>query len=543
VPQDGVIEIDVLGNDRVNGTPIDPDTVTVTITAPPPYGTATVMPRARIRFAALTNFAGVQGFDYQVCDVADPAMCASATVTVTVEPNVLTLVDDAVTMETTAPVQIDVLANDSARSAPLDPASLQVVTAPTHGSVQCANGLCSYTPAAGFAGTDSFRYRVCDVSIPTALCAEANVAVTVAGQQAVLRLTKVAAKRSAQIGDLVRYTVTIDNVGEVDANGATLLDTLPPGFTFVRGGFAVQDADNDARTSGVQPLRIDGIDIPVGERATVVYYLRVGAGTGTGVHTNRITAIDGENRSIGNVASADVDITTDPLLDESLIIGSVFDDRNGNGVQDPGERGIPGVRVAAVEGLLMETDAFGRYHLVGIPGGQARGRNFILKVDPSTLPSGARFTTPNPLVRRITPGLPARFDFGVRMPDGALSAASPADATAPRPVRIELGDALFAPGSARLDASRDAVLDKAAQALVTRGGGRALLTAAPGQEALARQRAQTVQAALATRVPTTVAAASHIEVVGGDGSTLYRLRLDDPPEPPPGADRTNREGR
>ncbi|WWW35738.1 Ig-like domain-containing protein [Stenotrophomonas rhizophila] len=450
VPQDGVIEIDVLGNDRVNGTPIDPDTVTVTITAPPPYGTATVMPRARIRFAALTNFAGVQGFDYQVCDVADPAMCASATVTVTVEPNVLTLVDDAVTMETTAPVQIDVLANDSARSAPLDPASLQVVTAPTHGTVQCANGLCSYTPAAGFAGTDSFRYRVCDASIPTALCAEANVAVTVAGQQAVLRLTKVAAKRSAQIGDLVRYTVTIDNVGEVDANGATLLDTLPPGFTFVRGGFAVQDADNDARTSGVQPLRIDGIDIPVGERATVVYYLRVGAGTGTGVHTNRITAIDGENRSIGNVASADVDITTDPLLDESLIIGSVFDDRNGNGVQDPGERGIPGVRVAAVEGLLMETDAFGRYHLVGIPGGRARGRNFILKVDPSTLPSGARFTTPNPLVRRITPGLPARFDFGVRMPDGALSAASPADATAPRPVRIELGDALFAPGSARL---------------------------------------------------------------------------------------------
>jgi len=543
VPQDGVIEIDVLGNDRVNGTPIDPDTVTVTITAPPPYGTATVLPRARIRFAALTNFAGVQAFDYQVCDVADPAMCATATVTVTVEPNVLTLVDDAITVNSTAPVQIDVLANDSARSAPLDPASLQVVTAPAHGSVQCANGLCSYTPAAGFAGTDSFRYRVCDVSIPTALCADANVAVTVAGQQAVLRLTKVAAKRSAQIGDLVRYTVTIDNVGEVDANGATLLDTLPPGFTFVRGGFAVQDADNDARTSGVQPLRIDGIDIPVGERATVVYYLRVGAGTGTGVHTNRITAIDGENRSIGNVASADVDITTDPLLDESLIIGSVFDDRNGNGVQDPGERGIPGVRVAAVEGLLMETDAFGRYHLVGIPGGQARGRNFILKVDPSTLPSGARFTTPNPLVRRITPGLPARFDFGVRMPDGALSTASPGDATAPRPVRIDLGDALFAPGSARLDASRDAVLDKAAQALVTRGGGRVLLTAAPGQEALARQRAQAVQTPLATRVPAAIAAASHIEVVGGDGSTLYRLRLDDPPEPPPGADRTNREGR
>lgn len=536
IPQDGVIEIDVLGNDRVNGTPIDPDTVSVTITAAPPYGTATVMPRARIRFAALANFSGEQSFDYQVCDVADPAMCAGATVTVMVDPNVLTLADDAMTAETAGPQVIDVLANDSARTAPLDPASLQVAVAPAHGTVQCANGLCTYTPAANFAGTDSFRYRVCDVSIPTPMCAEANVAVTVAGQQAVLRLTKVAAKRSAQIGDLVRYTVTIDNVGEVDANGATLLDTLPPGFTFVRGGFAVIDADNDARTSGVQPLRIDGIDVAAGERATVVYYLRVGAGTGTGVHTNRITAIDGENRTIGNVASAEVEITTDPLLDESLIVGSVFDDRNGNGIQDDGERGIPGVRIAAVEGLLMETDAFGRYHLVGIPGGEARGRNFILKVDPSTLPAGARFTTPNPLVRRITPGLPARFDFGVRMPEGALSTTAsnptvPTATAASRPARIELGDALFAPGTARLDADRAPVITTAAQALVSRGGGRLQLSAAAGQAPLALQRAQVLREALRPQLPGPIATATTVEVLGADGRVLHRLRLDDPPEP------------
>ena len=533
MPQNGVVDIDVLGNDRVDGTPVDPATVTVTITAPPPYGDATVLPNKHIRFAVLANFAGIQSLDYQVCDVADPSMCASASVAIAVEPNVLTLVDDAVTAETSGPLLINVLANDTTRSAPLDPASLQVAAAPAHGTVQCANGVCTYTPAADFSGTNSFRYRVCDLSVPTPLCAEANVAVTVAGQQAVLRLTKVAAKRSAQIGDLVRYTVTIDNVGEVDANGATLLDTLPPGFTFVSGGFAVRDADNDARTSGVQPLRIDGIDVPVGERATVVYYLRVGAGTGTGVHTNRITAIDGQNRSIANVATADVDVSVDPLLDESLIIGSVFDDRNGNGIQDDGERGIPGVRVAAVEGLVMETDAFGRYHLVGIPGGEARGRNFILKVDPSTLPAGARFTTPNPLVRRITPGLPARFDFGVHMPDGALSREGTPAAVVPRPARVELGQALFAPGSATLAADRASVLDKAAQALLARGGGRVLLVATAGEEALARQRAQAVRGALASRLPADVAAATRIEVHGGDGRVLQQLTIEPPSGPPP----------
>lgn len=543
VAQNGAIEINVLVNDRTSGTPIDPSTVAVSITAPPPYGTATVMPQARIRFAPTPNFAGTQGFGYQVCAVDNAAECAAATVTVTVEDNVLMLADDAVTAEAGVAMAIDVLANDRARSAPLDPATLQVALAPANGDVQCGNGRCSYTPAPAFAGTDSFRYRVCDMSIPTAQCAEANVAVTVEGQQAVLRLSKVAAKRSAQVGELVRYTVTIDNVGEVDANGATLLDTLPPGFTFVSAGFAVQDADNAARTSGVQPLRIDGIDVAAGERATVVYYLRVGAGTGSGVHTNRITAIDGQNRSIGNVASADVDVRVDPLLDESLIVGSVFDDRNGNGVQDRGERGIPGVRVAAVEGLLMETDAYGRYHLVGIAGGQARGRNFILKVDPSTLPTGSQFITANPLVRRITPGLPVRFDFAVRLPEGSFSSTEASPAPALRPARVELGSALFASGTAQLAADRDAVLDRTARALQERGGGRVVLHVEAAQPPLAVQRAHALQRALAARVPPAVATASWIEVRGEGEVALHRLRLDDTTGPPDGAADNNGEGR
>jgi hypothetical protein len=178
----------------------------------------------------------------------------------------------------------------------------------------------------------------------------------------------------------------------------------------------------------------------------------------------------------------------------------------------------------------METDAFGRYHLVGIQGGGARGRNFILKVDPSTLPSGARFTTPNPLVRRITPGLPVRFDFGVVMPAGEIVA--PADA--PRGAAIELGEGLFERGSARLVEGTATVLDKAAQALTARNGGRLLLATDEGQQALALQRAASLRAALAGRLRPDVAAATRIEVVRrGDEQVLHSLRIDDPPAVPP----------
>ena len=204
--------------------------------------------------------------------------------------------------------------------------------------------------------------------------------------------------------------------------------------------------------------------------------------------------MDAVNASIGNVASADVEVVGDPLLDESLILGSVFEDRNGNGIQDDGERGIPGVRVASVEGLVMETDAFGRYHLVGINGGQARGRNFILKVDPTTLPADARFTTRNPLLRRITPGLPVRFDFGVQLPDARFDSGRPA-------LRLEFGPALFVPGRAELAAGNEAVLVQAASALQARQGGVLQLRAEAGQEALAADRGRVLQQAVLARLP------------------------------------------
>jgi hypothetical protein len=106
------------------------------------------------------------------------------------------------------------------------------------------------------------------------------------------------------------------------------------------------------------------------------------------------------------------------MIDESLIIGTVFNDKNGNMIQDEDEEGLLGVRIMSIEGYIITTDQYGRFHLLNINGGEwGRGRNFILKIDPSSLPKGSKFTTANPLTRRITPGIPVRFDFGVKFPD------------------------------------------------------------------------------------------------------------------------------
>ncbi|WP_171984657.1 putative Ig domain-containing protein [Hydrogenophaga sp. A37] len=87
------------------------------------------------------------------------------------------------------------------------------------------------------------------------------------------------------------------------------------------------------------------------------------------------------------------------------------------------ELGLPGVRLASPEGLVVQTDSYGRFHIEGIDAAaRMRGRNFVLKLDPVSLPQGARVTTENPLVRRLTGGLMVRFDFGVGFDNAAPAA-------------------------------------------------------------------------------------------------------------------------
>src|SRR5690606_18154652 len=94
----------------------------------------------------------------------------------------------------------------------------------------------------------------------------------------------------------------------------------------------------------VQPLRVDGIDVDVGGSATIVYYLRVGAGVGPGVHRNVVVARSATGRTISNEASAEVTFEGDPLFQDSLVVGTVFDDRDGDGWQ--ASAGASGLRAS-----------------------------------------------------------------------------------------------------------------------------------------------------------------------------------------------------
>ena len=136
----------------------------------------TVGADGRVSYVPAAGFSGVDTFTYTV---TDGAATATATVQVTVEPQVIENTppqaqDDAVTTAFGTAVVVDVLANDS--DADGDALSVASVTQPSNGSVTVgADGRVSYVPAAGFSGVDVFTYTVTD----GAATATATVRVTV----------------------------------------------------------------------------------------------------------------------------------------------------------------------------------------------------------------------------------------------------------------------------------------------------------------------------------------------------------------------------
>jgi uncharacterized repeat protein (TIGR01451 family) len=244
-----------------------------------------------------------------------------------------------------------------------------------------------------------------------------------------LVLTKTSPLVNVSAGQSVPYTITAKNPKSTPIANSTVTDLMPAGFHFHAGSGSIDGKRLDPTVNG-RELTWTRLSFAAGEIKTFTLVLTVGAGGGGGDFVNQAMAYNSLTHAlISNVASATVRIVGDPTFDCPDVIGKVFDDTNANGVPDPGEKGIAGVRLVTAQGLLVTTDAQGRYHIACpvIPNADM-GSNFVVKVDERTLPSGYRLTTDNPETVRLTAGKVSKLNFG---------------ATIDRVVRIEVNDAAY----------------------------------------------------------------------------------------------------
>jgi hypothetical protein len=179
-PQNTAVTTPVIGNDTSTGAPLNPASVTPTV--PPSHGTVTCDASGNCTYTPNTNYSGPDQYTYQVCDSSTPTpVCATAVVSVTVQPNVVTANADTATTAQNTAVSTPVTTNDTVltNGAPLNLSSVTPTVQPAHGTVTCASGSCTYTPNTNYSGPDQYTYQVCDSSTPTPVCATAVVTVTI----------------------------------------------------------------------------------------------------------------------------------------------------------------------------------------------------------------------------------------------------------------------------------------------------------------------------------------------------------------------------
>nr|WP_272494159.1 SdrD B-like domain-containing protein [Stenotrophomonas mori] len=219
-----------------------------------------------------------------------------------------------------------------------------------------------------------------------------------------LVITKTGDRRIAEIGDTVQYTITVRQTAGSPLQTVNIVDTLPRGFTYIDGTARVDGRALDEPLGRPGPrLGFTLGSIDVGGQRVLTYRVRVGVGAMQGDGVNRAQAhgcsIDGgciEPVSLtpvpgsvpSNRAEYRVRVTGGVFTEEACVLGKVFVDCNNNHVQDEEELGIPGVRLYFSDGTWLISDSEGKYSYCGLP-----PQSHTLKVDPSTLPLGARLTT------------------------------------------------------------------------------------------------------------------------------------------------------
>lgn len=102
-------------------------------------------------------------FQYQVAD-ADGVVSNLATVNLTVVPSQdgPTAMDDSVVTDPGVAIIVGVTDNDLPGDNPLDPSSVTISKGASHGEVEVAGDVLTYTPDPGFTGIDEFDYNVAD---------------------------------------------------------------------------------------------------------------------------------------------------------------------------------------------------------------------------------------------------------------------------------------------------------------------------------------------------------------------------------------------
>ena len=224
-----------------------------------------------------------------------------------------------------------------------------------------------------------------------------------------LFITKSADVFSAAVGDVIRYTITVENTGTADLTDVEVKDILPHNFKYIaKTSYTDGEQINDPK--GINPCFWRIGDLPIGKSVSLTYHVLIGIDAVLGDQMNIATAsgLTDSGMVFAGPASAVIRISEGLFSDRGVIIGKVYNDLDGNGVQGKEEKGIGKIGLILEDGTQVITDKDGRYAIPNINSG-----DHILMVDESTLPTGVTLITQRSKYFNLTRGGLEKVNFRI----------------------------------------------------------------------------------------------------------------------------------
>ncbi len=209
---------------------------------------------------------------------------------------------------------------------------------------------------------------------------------------AYLTVKKTVNRRVAEPGDLLTYTVTIQNKSdEFELYDINITDLLPPGFRYrTNRSYWSEEKINDPVIEGsddrIQISWTIEDTLSPGEKQVLKYRTVAGLNSRFGENDNFVYAQAWTSAGISvqsQTSRATVILKPGILSDRGLIFGKVFYDLNGNALHDNSEPVAAQVELVTETGIRVTTDQFGKYSIPSV-----RSGDHVVRINRRSLPEG-----------------------------------------------------------------------------------------------------------------------------------------------------------
>ncbi|MBD2329351.1 DUF11 domain-containing protein [Alkalinema sp. FACHB-956] len=245
-----------------------------------------------------------------------------------------------------------------------------------------------------------------------------------------VQIVKTADRAAAQPGDTVVYRLTLRNLSSSVVNNLQVTDELPFGFRYREGSakaeYQKQSLPIQATANGRSLVfNLNGVNLPGIQTIDQVQIINIAyaatltpdaiRGNGKNLASVQGRRADNQQTVKDGPASHQLRIRPGLLSDCGTLIGRVFEDKNFDGEQQPGEPGIPNAVVILDDGNRITTDANGLFSVANVISGYRTGVLDLSSIPGYTFAPNRKFKERNSQSRlvHLSPGGLVRMNFAV----------------------------------------------------------------------------------------------------------------------------------